>query len=435
MKNIVSKIKKNIKINKVLEEKIEKNSFSLKFEVDRHYKLKEILVEKIEVSSYEQESKIILVVKSKAKREFLSHQELGRRLDLFWFSDCSQGIPFFMKKGLYAYEQLQSISKKFYRDNNYEEIVSPQMFNDELWHISGHMKHFKEDMYLLGDEELAIKPMNCPGHILHFKRQKRCVDQLPIRIGELGRVHRKEDSGSINGLFRVRSFVQDDAHIFLRKEDISKEIKDLLSKALSLYKSLGFDKIKINFSSRPEKAVGSEELWAEAEASLLEVLADYDFNHKVGDGAFYGPKIDLHLEDSLGREHQVGSIQLDFNLAERFDAKFFNEEGKKEYPIIIHRAIFGSIERFLGLLLEHHQAWLPDLLVEKRIAILPVGDKHKEYCQGLSIDASFILEEGSISSRMKKCYKERIPYVIVIGDKEMESGEYVIKSLAPKDIE
>ena len=439
MKQILKEIKEQIDYKKILMEEVGQDFLKIEFLVDRFYKQKEVVISKGNISNFSgyenEEGKVQKIqVKMNSKKSFKSHQELGEELDLFFFNEAAVAMPFFKNKGRIVYELLQKIAKDSYHRGGYSEIISPQIYNSKLWEISGHMSHFKENMYFIENESMAVKPMNCPGHILFYKNKKRHINELPLRIGELGRVHRKEDSGSVHGLFRVRSFIQDDAHIFCDKKHIFSEISEILKEAISLYNLLGFNDIKINFSSRPEKAVGSDELWNDAEDILKDVLSKYEYNHKEGDGAFYGPKIDLHLKDSLGREYQVGSIQLDFNLGERFSCEYWDSEGAKSVPIIIHRALFGSLERFLGLLLEHHQGWLPDVISPVEYAILPVSDKNLEYAKEISLklDRCLVLENESLSKRKKICIKNKIPKLIVVGDREMESKSFKIENLREK---
>lgn len=434
MKNLVEQIK-NIVKGDLIEEEIHKESFLLKFKVKNFLNKKQLGLdqEEINLSGYEDSSGDKIQVISYRLGNYVSHQQIGESLDLFFFSKYSPGMPFFKNKGLVLYEEMKKIAKNIYKAGGYEEIISPEILDISLWKKSGHFDFYKENMYVMEGDNLAIKPMNCPGHIIFYKNKKRNEGELPLRVGELGKVHRKEKSGSIQGLFRVRAFIQDDAHVFLKQDQIQQEISKIIKEALNLYKKLGFDEVKINFSSKPEsKYVGEDSLWEKSESELKKALSEYEYKEKKGDGAFYGPKIDFHIKDSLGREHQVGSIQLDFNLPNKFNLKYYNGKGEAMEPVMIHRALYGSLERFMGLLLEHHKGWIPEELAPVQLAILPVYEGFEEKaCEiGEKLGLRFsVKKDDSLKKRIKQCFLEKIPFQIILGEKELEQGKVIIKNL------
>ena len=323
--------------------------------------------------------KYLNMIEEAKKRD---HRKLGRELRLFEIMDEGPGFPFFLPKGVVLKNILIDYWRKLHNKAGYVEIETPIMLNKELWLRSGHWDHYKENMYtsMIDDKEFALKPMNCPGGMLVYKSEGHSYRDLPLRVGELGRVHRHELSGALHGLMRVRAFTQDDAHIFMLPEQIKSEILGVIKLIDEVYGTLGF-KYNIELSTRPEDSMGSDEEWTMAESSLKEALDEGGLDYKIneGDGAFYGPKIDFHIEDSLGRSWQCGTIQLDFQLPQRFELEYIGSDGEKHRPIVIHRVIFGSIERFIGILIEHFAGKFPVWLAPVQVKVLPISDNFVEY--------------------------------------------------------
>jgi threonyl-tRNA synthetase len=361
-----------------------------------------------------------------------NHRKLGQQLELFMSSEEAPGMPFFLPKGMVIRNELEYFWKQKHHLAGYQEIKTPIMMKQELWEKSGHWDHYHENMYFskVDDQNYAIKPMNCPGAVLIFNNKRRSYRELPIRYGELGLVHRHELSGSLNGLLRVRSFTQDDAHIFVREDQIESEIDKVLELVDEFYSEFGFS-YKIELSTRPEKYMGSEEIWDKAEAALESVLQKkelpYQINH--GDGAFYGPKIDYHILDSLGRSWQCGTVQLDFQMPEKFNCQYIGEDNKYHIPIMIHRAIYGSLERFMAILIEHYAGDFPLWLAPIQAKILPISDKHLPYAEhikqqfqqvGIRIEIDERIEK--MGFKIRDAETEKIPFMLIIGDQEIENG-------------
>lgn len=361
-----------------------------------------------------------------------NHRKLGQQLELFMSSEEAPGMPFFLPKGMVIRNELEYFWKQKHYLAGYQEIKTPIMMKQELWEQSGHWDHYHENMYFskVDDQNYAIKPMNCPGAVLIFNNKRRSYRELPIRYGELGLVHRHELSGSLNGLLRVRSFTQDDAHIFVREDQIESEIDKVLELVDEFYSEFGFS-YKIELSTRPEKYMGSEEIWDKAEAALESVLQKkelpYQINH--GDGAFYGPKIDYHILDSLGRSWQCGTVQLDFQMPEKFNCQYIGEDNKYHIPIMIHRAIYGSLERFMAILIEHYAGDFPLWLAPIQAKILPISDKHLPYAEdikqqfqqvGIRIEVDERIEKMGL--KIRDAETEKIPFMLIIGDQEIENG-------------
>ena len=360
------------------------------------------------------------------------HRVLGRELNLFQLNPIAPGMPFFSPKGTLIYNELMDFMRRIYRYYNFKEVITPQILSSDLWHTSGHYEHYKENMYFtkIDDREYAIKPMNCPCHMLMFKSSKYSYRDLPLRLADFGRLHRYEKSGALAGTTRVRSFCQDDAHIFLPKEKIREEITTLLDSYFICYRHFSLDKIKILLSTRPKDKTGTEEQWDQAEEALLSALKEKKVEYQIneGDGAFYGPKIDLEVFDAIGRGHQLGTIQLDFQLPERFDLKFVNKEGGLERPIVIHKALLGSLERFFGIYLEHIAGAYPFWLAPEQAVIVPVNEKlHMPYAEKVHKilwDENFRISiddrnEG-LGFKTRQIQKAKVPYMLVVGDKEQE---------------
>jgi threonyl-tRNA synthetase len=376
-----------------------------------------------------------------AKRR--DHRKLGRELDLFALFDEGPGFPFFFPKGMVIRNELERFWRELHQKCGYQEIKTPIILNEELWHRSGHWDHYKENMYFtkIDEGDYAIKPMNCPGGMLAYKRRMWSYKDLPMRVGELGLVHRHELSGALHGLMRVRAFTQDDAHIFMTDEQAQDEILAVITKIDSVYKLFGF-KYHIELSTCPADFIGSEEMRAYSEGILKSVLdkngKEYVLN--PGDGAFYGPKIDFHLEDAIGRTWQCGTIQLDFQMPERFDLEYTGADGLKHRPIMIHTVAYGSIERFIGILTEHFAGAFPLWLAPVQVIVMPITDRSHDYAQqvadklmsaGFRIETDFRSEK--IGYKIREAQMQKIPYMLVLGDKEAESGAVTVRKRAGGD--
>ena len=365
------------------------------------------------------------------------HTKLGKELGLFAIMNEGKGLPFFLPNGMVLKNTLVEYWRQIHTREGYVEIQSPIMLNRTLWETSGHWFHYRENMYTtkVDDEDFAIKPMNCPGSILVYKNEPHSYKDLPIRMGELGLVHRHEKSGQLHGLFRVRCFTQDDAHIFMTREQIKDEIKGVVSLINEVYTLFGF-KYHVELSTRPENSMGSDEDWEVATESLRSALDDLGLSYVVneGDGAFYGPKIDFHLEDSIGRTWQCGTIQLDFQLPQRFEMEYVGEDGAKHRPIMVHRVAFGSIERFIGILIEHFAGKFPVWLSPLQVKILPITDRQVEYANNLCKQMKDLGIRVEVDDRSEKIgYKIReaqlskVPYMLVVGEKEAEAGQVAVR--------
>jgi len=371
-----------------------------------------------------------------AKRR--DHRKLGKELDLFDIFDEGPGFPFFFPKGMILRNQLENFWREEHTKAGYEEVKTPMILNQDLWHRSGHWDHYKDNMYVvkIDDDDYAIKPMNCPGGMLAYKRKPHSYRDLPERMAELGLVHRHELSGALHGLMRVRCFTQDDAHIFMTPEQIESEIEGVVRLIDSFYSVFGF-KYKLELSTRPENSMGTDEQWETATDALkkaLETLGkDYEVNE--GDGAFYGPKIDFHLEDSIGRTWQCGTIQLDFQMPERFDLTYVGQDGEKHRPVMIHRVVFGSIERFIAILTEHYAGAFPLWLAPEQVKIIPISENQIEYahrvCEKLlsaGIRADVDDRNEKMGYRIREAQLQKIPYMLVLGEKERESDSVAVRN-------
>ncbi len=373
------------------------------------------------------------------------HRKLGKEHGLFMFSEYGPGFPFWLPKGMILRKNLEDFWYKEHTKEGYKFIQTPIMLNKDLWVRSGHWDNYQENMYTskIDDKEFAIKPMNCPGGILVYKNELHSYKEFPLRIGELGLVHRHEASGALNGLFRVRNFTQDDAHIFLTKDQIEDEIIRLINFIDRIYKIFNLP-YEIELSTRPEeKYIGDIEIWNHAENALKEACekAGHEIKINPGDGAFYGPKLDFHVTDSLGRVWQCGTIQLDFNLPERFELEFVNHDGEKERPVMLHRVIFGSIERFIGILIEHYAGAFPTWLAPIQVNIIPVNNEyHLEYAKeiyNLLLENNFRVElddsDEKLSYKMRESSVQKIPYTLILGDKEKDSNLISYRKLGSKE--
>jgi threonyl-tRNA synthetase len=372
-----------------------------------------------------------LIFLEEAKKR--DHRKLGKDLELFHFDQIAPASPFFMPKGTIVYNELVSFMRRIYVKYDYDEVITPMLLDTDLYHTSGHYAHYKENMYfsMVDKKEFALKPMNCPCHMLMFKHYKYSYRDLPMRYADFGRLHRYESAGAVAGLTRVRSFCQDDAHIFIQMENIEQEILKLMEMFFICYDHFGFKQVKVGLSTRPESKAGDDATWDKAEHALKSALdkTGHDYHINEGDGAFYGPKIDIQISDAIGRWHQLGTIQLDFQMPDRFDLKYTNEEGKDVRPVVIHRALLGSLERFIGVYLEHIAGVFPFWLSPEQAIIVPVStDKHLDFCLNLSKDLKELGlrikvddRNETMSYKTRQIQQSKIPFMIVIGDREMEN--------------
>ena len=366
------------------------------------------------------------------------HRKLGRELGLFMMHEAGPGFPFFLPKGMILKNTLLDYWREIHKKAGYVEISSPIIMNRKLWENSGHWDHSKDNMYttVIDDEDYAVKPMNCPGGILVYASEPRSYRDLPIRMGEIGLVHRHEKSGQLHGLMRVRCFNQDDAHIFMMPEQIRDEIKGVAQLIDSVYKLFGFE-YHVELSTRPEDSMGSDEDWEMATSALQGALDDLGLNYVVneGDGAFYGPKIDFHLVDCIGRTWQCGTIQLDFQMPQRFNLEYIGADGEKHRPIMIHRVAFGSVERFIGILIEHFAGAFPTWLAPVQVKVLPISEKYEEYAKSVKaqldeagIRAEIDLRSEKIGYKIREAQTQKIPYMLVVGQKEEADGTVSVRS-------
>ena len=366
------------------------------------------------------------------------HRKLGKELGLFMMSDAGPGFPFFLPKGMILKNTLLDYWREIHKKAGYVEISTPIILNRSLWETSGHWDHYKNNMYttVIDGEDYAIKPMNCPGGVLVYASEPRSYRDLPLRMGELGIVHRHEKSGQLHGLMRVRCFTQDDAHIFMTPEQIRDEIKNVAGLINQVYSLFGF-KYHVELSTRPEDSMGSDEDWELATSSLQGALDDLGLDYVIneGDGAFYGPKIDFHLVDAIGRTWQCGTIQLDFQLPQRFELEYIGADGEKHRPIMIHRVCFGSIERFIGILIEHFAGAFPTWLAPVQVKVLPISEKYEEYAKSVkaALDAADIRSEIDLRSekigyKIREAQGQKIPYMLVVGQKEQADGTVSVRS-------
>ena len=383
-----------------------------------------------------------LTMMEEAKKR--DHRKLGKELGLFMFAEEGPGFPFFLPKGMTLKNTLIDYWREIHLREGYQEVSTPVILSRKLWETSGHWDHYKENMYttVIDDEDYAIKPMNCPGGMLVYKSQPRSYRDLPLRVGELGLVHRHEKSGQLHGLMRVRCFTQDDAHIFMTQDQITDEIKGVTRLINEVYSQFGFDYF-VELSTRPEDSMGSDEDWEMATNGLRNALDEMGLKYIVneGDGAFYGPKIDFHLRDSIGRTWQCGTIQLDFQLPQRFEAEYVAEDGTKKRPIMIHRVCFGSIERFIGILIEHFAGKFPVWLAPVQVKVIPVSEKSMEYAQGVydqlkaaGIRTELDRKEEKVGYKIRQAQLEKVPFMLVLGEKEAAEGKITVRSRDKGDL-
>ena len=403
------------------------------------------MLQRIYGISYPKKSQLDEYINMLEEAKKRDHRKLGAELDLFTFMEEGPGFPFFLPKGMVLRNLLEDFWRKIHTENGYVEVKTPIMLNQGLWHQSGHWDHYKNNMYttVIDDVDFALKPMNCPGGMLVYKRKLHSYKDLPERMGELGLVHRHEKSGQLNGLFRVRCFTQDDAHIFCLPSQIESEIISLMHLIDDVYKMFGFV-YTVELSTRPEDSMGSDEDWNMAENALKKALESINMPYKIneGDGAFYGPKIDFHIKDCLGREWQCGTIQLDFQMPERFDLNYIGEDGEKHRPVMLHRVVFGSIERFIGIITEHFAGAFPAWLSPVQVKILPIStEKHAVYAKEVAEELNamgFRVEvddrNEKIGYKIREAQMQKIPYMLVVGDKEMEDKTVGVRNRKEGDL-
>ena len=377
-----------------------------------------------------------LFIRSEAEKR--DHRKLGKQLDLFSFHDEGPGFPFFHPKGMALRNMLMDYERELFKEFGYVEIMTPVILSKQLWIQSGHWDHYKENMYFtkIDDEDYAIKPMNCPGGILYFKTQQRSYRDLPMRVGEFGLVHRHELRGALHGLFRVRCFTQDDAHIFMTQDQMKEEVIKCMAMYKKMYGVFGLE-YHVELSTRPENSMGSDELWEISTNALREAIEKTGVPYQIneGDGAFYGPKLDFHVQDSLGRTWQCGTIQMDMQLPERFDVNYIGEDGEKHRAVMLHRAGYGSLERFIGILIEHFAGAFPTWIAPVQVKVIPVTEKHMDYAKSVAktLSESNIrveLEEANetLGYNIRKAQMEKVPYMLIVGDKEEKSHTVSIRS-------
>jgi threonyl-tRNA synthetase len=367
------------------------------------------------------------------------HRRLGPQLGIFMLREEAPGMPFWLPNGTTLLHLIEGEVQAQLRKRGYKEIATPQVLDEELWHRSGHWDNYRDDMYFMQSDEkrLALRPMNCPGACLVFDAERHSYRELPLRLAEFGRVSRNEREGVLHGLLRVRAFTQDDAHVYCTEEQIADEVADICEAIDELYARFGFEDVRVELSTRPQKSMGSEEQWAKAEAALTEALdrQDREYELNPGDGAFYGPKIDFHVTDALGRSWQCGTCQLDFQMPERFELSYVGADDAAHRPVMIHRALLGSMERFAGILIEHYAGRFPVWLAPVQAIVLPVSDRHNEYAgkvlaelreAGVRVEADDRSE--SVGKKIRDAELGRYPYMLVVGDREQEAGEVAVRS-------
>jgi threonyl-tRNA synthetase len=386
--------------------------------------------------------KYLVMLEEAEKRD---HRKLGRELDLFHMDDHAPGVVFWHGKGWAVWQVVEQYMRRVYRDNGYQEVKGPQILDKSLWEATGHWDKYRENMFTTESEkrEYALKPMNCPGHILIYKQGIKSYRDLPLRLGEFGQCHRNEPSGGLHGIMRVRGFTQDDGHIFCTEDQILAECDAYTTLLQKVYADFGFKDILYKVATRPEKRIGSDALWDKAEAALMASLRNSgcDFVVSPGDGAFYGPKIEYTLKDALGRQWQCGTMQVDFSLPERLGAEYVAESGERKHPVMLHRAILGSLERFIGILIEEHAGALPSWLSPVQVVVLNITDAQADYAQGIAkmlqkqgLRVSCDLRNEKITYKIREHSMQKVPYLLVVGDKEMAAGAVAVRARGNKDL-
>tara|TARA_B100000029_G_scaffold496770_1_gene563496 strand:+ start:797 stop:2572 length:1776 start_codon:yes stop_codon:yes gene_type:complete len=374
------------------------------------------------------------------------HRKLGRQLGLFFFDQIAPASPFFLPKGAQVMNGLIAYVKELYEKYGYQEVMTPQIFNTDLWKRSGHLEAYADNMYFVDvdEREFGVKPMNCPAAAMLYLADSHSYRDLPMRLADFGRLHRNERSGVTHGLTRVRSFVQDDAHIFCTLDQIGDEINSFLKMLNEAYATLGFEAYRLELSLRPEKRVGSEEMWDQAEIALTEILdaSGVEYTSESGEGAFYGPKIDIFVPDAIGRDWQLGTVQLDFSLPERFDMEYVSEDGNRRRPVVIHRAMYGSLERFLGVLIEHLSGAFPLWLAPVQAVVIPIADRHISYCEKvakklISGGIRVVVDDSNdrMNAKIRQAQLQKVPYMLVAGDQEIESNTLAVRTRTGDNID
>lgn len=402
------------------------------------------MLQRIYATSFPKKTQLDDYINKLEEAKKRDHRRLGRELGLFALVDEGPGFPIFMPKGMILRNELENFWREEHHKAGYQEIKTPVILNRELWERSGHWDHYQENMYFtkIDDQDYAVKPMNCPGGLLAYKQSLHSYKELPLRYGELGLVHRHEMSGVLHGLMRVRAFTQDDAHIFMLPEQIIDEIKGVIDLVDRFYSLFGFP-YHVELSTKPENSMGSDEIWEAATNALMQAMQEKGMEYKVneGDGAFYGPKIDFHLQDSLDRTWQCGTIQLDFQMPEKLDITYIGEDGEKHRPVMIHRVIYGSIERFIGILTEHFAGAFPAWLAPVQVRVLPISERQHEYAQKVTDQLAAAGIRVEMDSRSEKVgYKiregqlQKIPYLLIVGDKEVEQEAVAVRHRKQGDL-
>jgi threonyl-tRNA synthetase len=403
------------------------------------------MLQRIYGTAWASKDDLQLYLKRLEEAEKRDHRKLGRELDLFHIDEHAPGLVFWHPKGWTVWQTIEQYMRQVYRDNDYLEVKGPQIIDKSLWEKTGHWDKYRDNMFTTESEkrDYALKPMNCPGHILIFKQGIKSYRDLPLRYGEFGQCHRNEPSGGLHGIMRVRGFTQDDGHIFCTEDQILPECDTFTKVLKKVYEDFGFTDILYKVSTRPEARIGSDDLWDKAEKALMDSLtaAGCEYVISEGDGAFYGPKIEYTLKDAIGREWQCGTIQVDFNLSERLDAEYTAEDGSRQRPVILHRAIVGSMERFIGILIEQHAGALPTWLAPTQVSVLNITDSQAEYCQevaktlrnqGLRVDLD--LRNEKITYKIREHSMQKLPYILVVGDKEKEAGAVAVRARGNQDL-
>lgn len=402
------------------------------------------MLQRIYGTAFEKKAELEEYINMLEEAKKRDHRKLGKELDLFSIKEEGPGFPFFHPKGMIVRNTLQNFWREMHHANDYDEIMTPVILSESLWHQSGHWDHYKENMYFtkIDNEDFAIKPMNCPGSILVYKNGIHSYRELPLRYAEMGLVHRHEKSGALHGLMRVRCFTQDDAHLFLTKDNIKEEIVKVIKLIDDFYKVFGFEYF-VELSTRPEDSMGSDEDWEAATDGLREALNAIGLKYTVneGDGAFYGPKIDFHLKDCIGRTWQCGTVQLDFQMPERFDLNYIGADGEKHRPVMVHRVVFGSIERFIGILTEHYAGAFPAWLAPVQVKVMNITDGQIEYVNKIAkelkkngIRVELDLRNEKIGYKIREAQLQKVPYMLVLGDKEMNDGNVAVRSRKQGDM-
>jgi len=384
-------------------------------------------------------------IKRIEEAEKRDHRRLGKELDLFHIDEAAPGLVFWHPKGWQIWQQVEQYMRRVYRDTGYQEVKGPQILDKSLWEKTGHWQNYRENMFTTESEkrDYALKPMNCPGHVLIFKSDLRSYRDLPLRYGEFGQCHRNEPSGGLHGIMRVRGFTQDDGHIFCTEDQILDECVAYTAQLQKVYADFGFSDILYKVATRPEHRIGSDELWDKAEHAVMEALrrSGVDFVIAPGDGAFYGPKIEYTLKDAIGRQWQCGTMQVDFNMAERLGGEYVTESSGRAHPVMLHRAIVGSLERFIGMLIEHHAGALPSWLAPVQVAVLNISENQADYAaevaktlQNQGLRVSLDLHNEKITYKIRKHSLQKLPYIVVVGDKEREAGAVAVRARGNLDL-